>query len=100
FTPEERAGFQGAIDAHRVASVDMVWLGESYTRLFRMGAYPPLRGTFLTLSMFTLIFHFPVHRNLPVVPPLPVQMFGRESWERERRVHAVAAAGGSCARAW
>src|SRR5262249_20273166 len=50
FTPEERAGFQGAIDAHRVASVDMVWLGESYTRLFRMGAYPPLRGTFLTLD--------------------------------------------------
>lgn len=57
FTPEERAGFQTAIDEQRVASVDMLWLSEAFTRLFRMGAYPPLRGTFLSLDNYSHILY-------------------------------------------
>lgn len=50
YTPEERAGFQTAIEKHRVDSVDLLWVSQSHTRLFRTGAYPPLRGTLLSLD--------------------------------------------------
>ena len=47
FSLEEKAGFAEAAKANRVHSVDMISLHESGLRLFRAGAYPPLRGTFL-----------------------------------------------------
>ena len=34
-------------------SADFLSLGRSFTRLFRDGGYPPLRGTFLTLDRRT-----------------------------------------------
>jgi hypothetical protein len=57
FTPDEQAGFRAAVEAQRVDSVDMLWLSESYTRLYRMGAYPPLRGTFLSLDDYSHILY-------------------------------------------
>ena len=57
FTAEERAGFQAAIEEQRVASLDMLWLSESFTRLFRTGAYPPLRGTFLSLDDYSHVLY-------------------------------------------
>ena len=36
-----------------VDSADFLSLGRSFTRLFRDGGYPPLRGTFLTLDRRT-----------------------------------------------
>jgi hypothetical protein len=79
FIPEERAGFQAAIEAQRVYSVDMLWLSQSYTRLFRMGAYPPLRGTFLSLDEYSHVLYtrgsvdfFSTYPGMYV--PLPVRL--------------------------
>ncbi len=47
---EELSGFGEAMRANGVDSADFLSLGRSYTRLFRGGDYPPLRGTFLTLD--------------------------------------------------
>lgn len=49
----ELDGFRGALDANGVDSADFLSVGSSYTRLFRNGGYPPLRGTFLTLDRQT-----------------------------------------------
>ncbi len=46
----ELAGFGEALRSHGVDSADFLSLARSYTRLFRGGEYPPLRGTFLTLD--------------------------------------------------
>lgn len=50
---EELDGFREALQANGVDSADFLSLGKSYTRLFRDGEYPPLRGTFLTLDRQT-----------------------------------------------
>lgn len=47
FSPAEVAGFVQCATAHLIDSVDLVTLARSSTRLFRAGAYPPLRGTVL-----------------------------------------------------
>lgn len=41
-------GFLEATNNHDVEFVDLVSLTQSYTRLFRLGSYPPLRGTFFS----------------------------------------------------
>lgn len=46
----ELDGFREALDANGVDSADFLSLGRSFTRLFRDGGYPPLRGTFLSLD--------------------------------------------------
>lgn len=48
YNEEELEGFRGALKEHRVDSVDFISMRDSFTRLFRNGRYPPLRGTFLT----------------------------------------------------
>lgn len=35
----------------------MLWLGETFTHLFRSGAYPPLRGTFLSLDDYSHVLY-------------------------------------------
>lgn len=51
YNDEELAGFHAAADSNRISSVDLVNISEeSGIRLFRYGNYPPLRGTFLSLS--------------------------------------------------
>lgn len=57
YTPDEQAGFRAAIEKHRVDSVDLLWLSQTYTRLFRTGAYPPLRGTLLTLDDYSHVLY-------------------------------------------
>jgi hypothetical protein len=50
YSADERDGFaQAARDLH-VDLLDFISIGDSFTRLFRIGAYPPLRGTFLSLD--------------------------------------------------
>ncbi len=49
----ELDGFREALDANGVDSADFLSVGRSYTRLFRDGGYPPLRGTFLSLDRRT-----------------------------------------------
>jgi hypothetical protein len=49
-TPEEAAGFDGAAQEHSIDKVELLTVRRSFTRLFREGTYPPLRGTFLELQ--------------------------------------------------
>lgn len=50
FDEGELAGFRAAASAHGVAALDLVSLYRSFTRLFRRGYYPPLRGTLISLD--------------------------------------------------
>jgi hypothetical protein len=50
FTDTEQEAFQKAIDELNISRRDFVALSQSFTRLFRVGAYPPLRGTFVNLD--------------------------------------------------
>ncbi len=45
FNATERAGFEQAAESNRVHSLELMSLHDSGVRLFRIGLYPPLRGT-------------------------------------------------------
>lgn len=47
---EEIDGFTAAARNYRIEMVDLISLDRSFTRLFRKGFYPPLRGTFISLD--------------------------------------------------
>ncbi len=53
----EIVGFQRAIDEFKIHSCEMLWLSKSFTRLFRNGVYPPLRGMCLSLDDRTQILY-------------------------------------------
>lgn len=53
----ELDGFREALDSNGVDSADFLSLGRSFTRLFRDGGYPPLRGTFFTLDHKTHVLY-------------------------------------------
>ncbi len=50
FTNEESEGFTRSAREQRIEMVDLLSLDHTASRLFRVGAYPPLRGTFLSLD--------------------------------------------------
>ena len=51
FHPEEREGFQKAIEQSEIGIADFIWMPRrSPVRLFRNGVYPPLRGTAMRLD--------------------------------------------------
>jgi hypothetical protein len=51
------AGCDDALKELSVSSHDLLVVGESFTRLFREGTYPPLRGTFLNFdSTFSILY--------------------------------------------
>lgn len=47
YNNEELEGFSKALKEQQISIYDFVSLSKGYTRLFRYGKYPPLRGTFL-----------------------------------------------------
>lgn len=47
---DEISGFNSAAEEIGVDSIDLVSIGDAAAKLFRHGAYPPLRGTYLTLD--------------------------------------------------
>lgn len=47
FDRNELAGFHNAIDERDIDYADFIWVQKSRTRLYRLGIYPPLRGTLL-----------------------------------------------------
>ena len=47
FDQNELDGFYKAIDERDIDYADFVWVQKSMTRLYRLGVYPPLRGTLL-----------------------------------------------------
>lgn len=50
FSAEELAGFNAALQDQQIELADLMSLRNSFTRLFRAGEHPPLRGTLLSLS--------------------------------------------------
>lgn len=56
-SPAEMDGFQKAIGQYQIHSLELLHVSKSFTRLFRNGVYPPLRGTFLTLNDRTHILY-------------------------------------------
>jgi len=50
-------GFEKAATEQRIDSCELLSLSKSFTRLFRNGVYPPLRGTFLSLDDHTHILY-------------------------------------------
>jgi hypothetical protein len=50
FNGDELDGFEEAARSLNIHSVDLVSVSNTPTRLFRIGVYPPLRGTFLSLD--------------------------------------------------
>jgi hypothetical protein len=53
----ELDGFLAAAEHHNVHSADILSLYSPSVRLFRVGAYPPLRGTFLTMGEDSAILY-------------------------------------------
>ena len=47
---EEARGFDVAAQEHSIDTVDLLTVRRSFTRLFREGTYPPLRGAFVELQ--------------------------------------------------
>lgn len=45
FDRNELAGFHKAVDERDIDYADFVWVQKSMTRLYRLGVYPPLRGS-------------------------------------------------------
>lgn len=50
YNVEEIDGFMRAIQNQRVDLIDLISISKYFTRLFRVGAYPPLRGIILNLD--------------------------------------------------
>jgi len=50
FSDAEIAGFHEAAMDERIDAIDLVSIRKSFTRLYRQGTYPPLRGTCLELD--------------------------------------------------
>lgn len=51
FSPDERKGFTTALEEEKIELVDLISFdSRSAPRLFRVGKYPVLRGTFVSLS--------------------------------------------------
>jgi hypothetical protein len=56
-TDGEIRGFRAASDDQKIDVAELISLRRSFTRLFREGTYPPLRGTFLKLQEQTGILY-------------------------------------------
>lgn len=52
-TGGEERGFEAAAEEHQIDVVELVSVRRSFSRLFREGTYPPLRGTFLSMQEST-----------------------------------------------
>lgn len=57
YSPAELDGFNRAVDDQQIETSDFLVVGPSFTRLFREGNYPPLRGTMLSLDAKTHILY-------------------------------------------
>jgi hypothetical protein len=57
YTQDEEDGFLDATRSAGIEMVDLLSVDKTSTRLFRIGSYPPLRGTFLSLDNHTHILY-------------------------------------------
>jgi len=57
FDQEEVDGFVKGIESKNIEFYDLVNVSKSYTRLYRVGLYPPLRGTAVEIDEDTAILY-------------------------------------------
>lgn len=50
FNADERDGFNRALAERNIDYADLIFVSKTFTRLYRLGAYPPLRGTAMRLD--------------------------------------------------
>jgi hypothetical protein len=89
YNAAEMEGFRAAAEEHDLASLDLLSLGESATRLFRVGQYPPLRGTLAQLddeqfSLYTRgsVEFFQTYPGLYVPQPLAIRLAAADETPR------------------
>ena len=86
FAAGEQAGLLRAAAEENIELVDLVTVDRSFTRLFRTGTNPPLRGTFLDLSVDKAILYlrgsvefFEMYPGMYVPRPLEMTVATSES---------------------
>lgn len=86
---EEKDGFMQAVQSFNIDRVDLISIRPSLTRLFRTGAYPPLRGTLLNLDNRNSILYshgsvnfFATYPGLYVPRSLHLQFDKKEQTQR------------------
>ena len=86
YATEERDGVLRAASEQNIELVDLVAVDRSFTRLFRTGTNPPLRGTFLDLSPEKAILYlrgsvgfFEMYPGMYVPRPLEMTVAKAES---------------------
>jgi hypothetical protein len=57
YSTGELEGFRAALNTHNIESADLLNVGETHTRLYRVGEYPPLRGTLLSRTEAKHVFY-------------------------------------------
>jgi hypothetical protein len=57
FTALESEGFKSAAAAEHITSLELIWIGDSDSKLFRPSIYPPLRGTHWEVDSSTSILY-------------------------------------------
>lgn len=85
-TDGEIRGLNAAADEHKIDVVELASVRRSFTRLFREGTYPPLRGTFLRLQDSTGLLYlrgsvqfFETYPGMYVPRPLELSVPSSES---------------------
>lgn len=86
YAAEEQAGVLRAVEEQGIELVDLVAVDRSFTRLFRAGTNPPLRGTLLDLSADKAILYlkgsvsfFQMYPGMYVPRPLEMTVAKAES---------------------
>jgi hypothetical protein len=57
FNADERDGFNRAVSERGIDYADLIFVAKTFTRLYRIGAYPPLRGTAMRLDDRQLVLY-------------------------------------------
>jgi hypothetical protein len=93
----ESRGFAAGAAAERIDSVDLLFVRRGFTRLFRQGTYPPLRGTYLeTGAQSGLVYlrgsvnFFATYPGMYVPRPLEFELEAAESTPRQLAVEILA----------
>jgi hypothetical protein len=93
----ESRGFAAGAAAERIDSVDLLSVRRGFTRLFRQGTYPPLRGTYLeTGAQSGLVYlrgsvnFFATYPGMYVPRPLEFEVEAAESTPRQLAVEILA----------
>jgi hypothetical protein len=93
FTPEELAGFRAGIEHLGISSSDLLSLRRANAKLFRLGSYPPQRGTLWSLERERHILYtrgsVPFYETYPgLYVPRPIEFRVHDPEEAPTRLAA------------